>query len=465
MIGYLIRWFFNYLLQHPKRYRFLIVGQGLGNIGKFAHDSEPYSAQQTDLRLCLCSLGCQLGSEQGRLEIYPCQLQPSDALLRVCLSVDRPRVDLVLFPLSFREYLLHHDSLPQDRQVFLQQRPAETVSFLDCEDPRVLVKLENPMLTLEPLEGLMIIDEIQRRPDPFPVLRVLIDDDKSRRYLILGSASRDLLAQSSETLAGRITYLELGGFHLGEIVPSDLDKLWLLGGFPLSFLVAASVDSAQWREDFIRSFLERDFPQLGIQIPASALRRFWTMLSHCHGQIFNASDLSRSLGVADTTIKRYLDLLTSTFMIRQLQPWFYNTKKRLVKRPKIYFRDSGLLHSFMSVVDRDDLFNHPRLGASWEGFALEQVIHELELQEHEVFFSAAHSGAELDLVFQRKGELWGVEVKYSEAPRRTSSMSAAMKELHLKHLWLVHPGQDRFKPDRQITAVGLQALSAAFQFG
>lgn len=347
---------------------------------------------------------------------------------------------------------------------FIARRPSETITFLDCEDPRILARLENPMLTLEPLEGLVIIDEIQRRPDLFPVLRVLIDDGKPRRYLILGSASRDLIAQGSETLAGRISYLELGGFSLGEIVPSDLDKLWLQGGFPLSFLAASPEDSAQWREDFVRTFLERDIPQLGIQIPAPALRRFWTMISHYHGQIFNASDLSRSLSVADTTIKRYLDVLTSTFMIRQLQPWFYNTKKRLVKRPKIYFRDSGLLHSFLSVVDRDDLLNHPRLGASWEGFALEQIIHELALKEHEVYFWAAHSGTELDLVFQRKGVLWGVEVKYNEAPRRTTSMSAAMKELQLKHLWLVYPGHDRFKLDRQITAVGLQALSGAFQF-
>lgn len=347
---------------------------------------------------------------------------------------------------------------------FIARRPSETVTFLDCEDPRVLARLENPMLTLEPLEGLVIIDEIQRRPDLFPVLRVLIDDGKPRRYLILGSASRDLIAQSSETLAGRISYLELGGFSLGEIAPADFDKLWLQGGFPLSFLAATPADSAQWREDFIRTFLERDIPQLGIQIPAPALRRFWTMIAHYHGQIFNASDLSRSLGVADTTIKRYLDLLTSTFMIRQLQPWFYNTKKRLVKRPKIYFRDSGLLHSFLSVADHEDLFNHPRLGASWEGFALEQVIQELELKEHEVFFWAAHSGAELDLVFQRKGALWGVEVKYSEAPRRTTSMSAAMKELQLNHLWLIYPGNDRFKLDRQITAAGLQALGGAFQF-
>jgi len=347
---------------------------------------------------------------------------------------------------------------------FIARRPSETVTFLDCEDPRVLARLENPMLTLEPLEGLVIIDEIQRRPDLFPVLRVLIDDGKPRRYLILGSASRDLIAQSSETLAGRISYLELGGFSLGEIAPADFDKLWLQGGFPLSFLAATPADSAQWREDFIRTFLERDIPQLGIQIPAPALRRFWTMIAHYHGQIFNASDLSRSLGVADTTIKRYLDLLTNTFMIRQLQPWFYNTKKRLVKRPKIYFRDSGLLHSFLSVADHEDLFNHPRLGASWEGFALEQVIQELELKEHEVFFWAAHSGAELDLVFQRKGALWGVEVKYSEAPRRTTSMSAAMKELQLNHLWLIYPGNDRFKLDRQITAAGLQALGGAFQF-
>ena len=347
---------------------------------------------------------------------------------------------------------------------FLAQRPTSTVTFLDCEDPRVLAKLENPMLTLEPLEGLVIIDEIQRRPELFPILRVLLDDGKPRRFLILGSASRDLLAQSSESLAGRISYLELGGFQRDEITPDEIDRLWLRGGFPRSFLAATNKESAQWREDFIRTFLERDIPQLGIQIPAPALRRFWAMLSHYHGQIFNASELSRSLGVSDATIRRYLDLLTSTFMIRQLQPWFYNTKKRLVKRPKIYFRDSGILHAFMSAVDSEDLFNHPRLGASWEGFAIDQVIHELDLKEHEAYFWAAHSGAELDLVFQRKGALWGIEVKYNEAPRKTTSMSSAMQELRLKHLWLVYPGRDHFKLDRQISAVGLHALSGAFQF-
>jgi uncharacterized protein len=349
------------------------------------------------------------------------------------------------------------------KQFLTRQIPLK-VHFLDCEDPRVLAKLENPMLSLEPLEGLVIIDEIQRRPELFPVLRVLVDDRNRRKYLILGSASRDLLSQSSESLAGRISYLELGGFHLDEIAAANIDMLWLRGGLPLSFLAESNMASAQWREDFIRTFLERDIPQLGIQIPAAALRRFWTMLSHYHGQIFNASDLSRSLGVADTTIKRYLDLLTGTFMIRQLQPWFYNTKKRLVKRPKIYFRDSGLLHSFISAVDTKDLFNHPRLGASWEGFAIEQVTQELDLKENDVFFWAAHSGAELDLVFQRRGAMWGVAAKFTESPKITSSMRIALRELQLKHLWLLYPGRENFRLDQQITAVGLHSMTGAFKF-
>jgi Predicted ATPase (AAA+ superfamily) len=310
----------------------------------------------------------------------------------------------------------------------------------------------------------VVIDEVQRRAELFPALRVLVDQNPNRRFLILGSASRDLIAQSSETLAGRISFLELSGFSLRDIAKDNYRTLWIRGGFPRSFLAESDEMSMQWREDFVRTFLERDIPNLGIRVPALMLRRFWTMLSHYHGQIFNASDLGRSLNLADTTVKHYLDILTGTFLIRQLQPWFYNTKKRLVKRPKIYFRDSGLLHTLMTVAGEEDLLRHPKLGASWEGFALEQVIINLELRDEDIFFWATHVGGELDMVFQRKGRLWGVEMKFDEAPTITRSMRSAVKELDLARLWIVYPGDQVFRMDDHMTAVGLDNLIGAFDF-
>ncbi|MBN2425164.1 MAG: ATP-binding protein [Calditrichaceae bacterium] len=339
---------------------------------------------------------------------------------------------------------------------FLNHYEAPKTLFFDCEDPRDLSKLQNPMLLLEDFTGLVIIDEIQRRPDLFAALRVLVDNNKSLRFLITGSASRDLIAQSSETLAGRIQYLELCGFSLSEINNDNMQKLWIRGGFPRSFLAENNQVSVQWRESFIRTFLERDIPNLGIQIPALQLRRFWTMLSHYHGNIFNASEIGRSLNLADTTVKRYLDILSGTFVIRQLQPWFYNTKKRLIKRPKIFFRDSGLFHSFIGVNSLDQLLGNPKLGASWEGFALEQVILRLDLKEEEVYFWAVHTGAELDLVFRKNGKLWGIEVKYNESPVPTKSMYSAIAELNLERIWVIYPGKNVYPIDHKITVLGLQ---------
>jgi predicted AAA+ superfamily ATPase len=295
------------------------------------------------------------------------------------------------------------------------------------------------------------------------VLRVLVDGDPSRRFLILGSASRDLLSQGSETLAGRISFVELGGFSIQDIDPTGYRPLWMRGGFPRSYLAKNESSSSQWREDFIRTFLERDIPNLGIRVPASQLRRFWTMLAHYHGQILNASEIGRSMGIADTTVRHYLDILTGTFLIRQIQPWFYNTKKRLVKRPKIYFRDSGLLHALMSIRQEQDLIHHPRLGASWEGFALEQVLSHLQLREEEVFFWALHSGGELDLLFQAKGKLWGVEFKYTDAPTINRSMRSALQELDLAHLWVIYPGDEIYSMDHNVTAAGLNSLEKAFE--
>ncbi len=344
-------------------------------------------------------------------------------------------------------------------QQFAKREEVDPVHRFDLEDPRDLAKLDQPMLALEELQGLVVIDEIQRRPELFPVLRVLVDKQPKTKYLILGSASRDLLAQSSESLAGRISYMELGGFSL-DILPEDsAQKLWIRGGFPKSYLAGNNEASSQWREDFITTFLERDIPNLGLRIPANTLRRFWMMLAHHHGQIFSASEIGRSLSFSEATAKRYLDILTGTFLIRQVQPWFYNTQKRLVKRPKVYFRDSGLLHSLLSLKERDDVLGHPQLGASWEGFALEQAIQHLGLREQDVFFWAVHTGAEIDLVFQHKGKLWGIEAKYGDAPTMTRSMHAAFEELSLAHLWVVYPGSKPYALDKQSSVVPIQQLN------
>jgi len=330
--------------------------------------------------------------------------------------------------------------------------------FFDLENPRDIQKLDDPMLALENIKGLIIIDEIQRQPDLFPVLRFLSDRAKKTKYLILGSASRDLIKQSSETLAGRISYLEMGGFSLGHVGAEKFEKLWVRGGFPRSFLAPNETVSYQWRQDFIATFLERDIPQLGFNIPARSLRSFWSMLAHYHGQIFNSSEIGRSLGVSDHTAQRYLDLLSGTFMVRQLRPWYYNTKKRIIKRPKIYFRDSGILHALLSLVTKNDIISHPKLGASWEGFVLEEAIKILGLRENEAFFWGVHTGAELDLVFERKGKLYGVEIKYAQAPSFTPSMRFAMQELSLKHLWVIYPGNEAYLLDRNATVVPLSGF-------
>lgn len=332
-------------------------------------------------------------------------------------------------------------------------------TFFDLEHPRDVQRLEEPMLALESLSGLIVIDEIQRKPDLFPVLRVLADRNKKAKYLILCSASRDLIRQSSETLAGRISYLEIGGFSSLLVGESKTEKLWIRGTFPRSFLAPNEAASYQWRQDFISTFLERDVPQLGFNIPAKALGRFWRMLAHYHGQVFNASEIGRSLEVSDHTAQRYLDLLSGTFMVRQLRPWYANTKKRLVKRPKIYFRDSGILHALFALENKKDVLSHPKLGASWEGFALEEAVRTAGLKEEEVFFWSVHSAAEVDLVFPKKGRLYGLEVKYVQAPRVTNSMRSAMAELSLSHLWIIYPGKVSYPLDKNITVIPMSDLN------
>ncbi len=304
-------------------------------------------------------------------------------------------------------------------------------------------RLQNPEMVLGALTGLVVLDEIQAMPELFAVLRVLVDRPGSQtRFLVLGSASPDLVKGASESLAGRIEFVELGGFDLSEVKASSLDGLWLRGGFPRSFLAKSDEDSNAWRDGFVRTFLERDIPQLGIALPAPTLRRFWTMLAHYHGQTWNASALSRSMGVSDKTVRAWLDVLSGTYMVRQLLPWHANVAKRQVKSPKIYLRDSGLLHALLSIPDRDALWSHPAVGASWEGFALEQVLR--AVRPGDPYFWATHNGAELDLLFVHRGLRFGVEFKFNEAPAATRSMHIATADLGLTHLWVVYPGREAF---------------------
>jgi uncharacterized protein len=295
-------------------------------------------------------------------------------------------------------------------------------------------------------------------PDLFTVLRVLVDRlDNAVRFLILGSASPALIRNVSETLAGRVEFIELSGFDLQETGGDAWEQLWLRGGFPRSYLATSDEDSVAWRDGFIRTFLERDIPQLGIMIPTVAMRRFWTMLAHYHGQTWNASELGRSMGLSDKTVRSYLDILTGTFMVRQLQPWYENIGKRQVKAPKIYLRDSGLLHCLLNLPNRHSLLGHPRVGASWEGFALEQVLR--FVRPSEAFFWATHNGAELDLFFELHGRRYAVEVKFSEAPTVTRSMRTALDSLRLDHLWIVHPGCHRYPVHEQITVWPLREVA------
>jgi len=312
-------------------------------------------------------------------------------------------------------------------------------------------RLQNPEMTLGAVSGLVVLDEIQAMPELFGVLRVLVDRPRSTtRFLVLGSASPALIKGASETLAGRIEFVELGGFDVAETGARSLDTLWLRGGFPRSFLARSGADSAAWREGFIRTFLERDIPQLGIALAAPSLRRFWTMLAHYHGQTWNASALSRSMGVSDKTVRAWLDVLTGTYMVRQLPPWFANVAKRQVKAPKVYLRDSGLLHALLNIPDRDALSGHPAVGASWEGFALEQVLR--TLRPPEAYYWATHNGAELDLLFMHRGRRYGVEFKLNEAPGATRSMHVAIDDLELTHLWIVYPGRESFPIGPRLSA-------------
>ena len=329
--------------------------------------------------------------------------------------------------------------------------------FFDLEDPRSLARLDEPQTALEGLTGTVVIDEVQRKPDLFPLLRVLADRRQATRFLLLGSASPELVKEVSESLAGRVAYHDLGPLAVDETGAREWRRLWLRGGFPRSFLADDDAASALWREDFIRSHLERDVPALGISIPAETLRRFWVMVSHYHGQVLNLSELGRSFGVSDHTIRRYLEILSGTFMIRLLPPWHANVGKRLVKAPKLYVRDSGLLHALHAIATPVELESHPKLGASWEGFAMEQAIGLMGVTHP--YFWRTHTGAELDLVWQARGGLWGMEFKYQDAPRMTRSIRAVLRDLPLQHLWIVYPGPERYRLDKAVSVLPVADLA------
>ncbi len=360
-------------------------------------------------------------------------------LKQLATAVRRSPVTALLGPRQCGKTTLAH--------VFGEGRQA---IYFDLESQPDLQRLQNPELMLGSLQGIVVLDEIQVMPELFNVLRVLVDRPKNQaRFLILGSASPTVIRNVSETLAGRVEFIELSGFDLRETGADSREKLWLRGGFPRSYLAESDEDSLAWREGLIRTFLERDIPQLGITIPPAAVRRFWTMLAHYHGQTWRASELARSMSLSDKTVRSYLDILTGTFMVRQLQPWYENIGKRQVKAPKVYLRDSGLLHSLLSLPDLHSLLGHPLVGASWEGFALEQVLR--TVNPTEAFFWATYNGAEIDLFFMYRGRRYAAEVKFNEAPKVTRSMRVALENLSLDHLWIIYPGQHTYPVDEKIT--------------
>ncbi len=335
-------------------------------------------------------------------------------------------------------------------------------NYFDLEDPESIARLSNPKTVLSALKGIVVIDEVQRRPDLFPVLRVLLDRNPlPAKFLILGSASPDLLRQSSETLAGRLEITVIGGFGLAEVGLKDSSRLWLRGGFPLSFLANNDTDSFIWRKGFIQMFLERDLRQQGIVITAISLHRFWTMLAHSHGQIWNAAGPASSLGVSEPTVRRYLDILTGVFMVRQLQPWHANIKKRQVKAPKIYMRDTGILHALLGLKTEPDILGHPRCGASWEGYVIEEVIRAVEPDD--VYFWATHNGAEIDLLFMKGGRMYGIECKRQDAPAITPSMRIALEDLKLQRIAVIYPGKQRYALHKQIEAVPFEMLTGGMK--
>jgi uncharacterized protein len=365
----------------------------------------------------------------------------------ISTALDRSRIVVLLGPRQCGKTTLARQFVPPD-----------SLNYFDLENPLSITRLNQPMIALQNLTGFVVIDEIQRRPELFPILRVLADRDPlPSRFLILGSASPSLLRQSSESLAGRQETICIGGLTLDDVGTSRHEQHWLRGGLPLSFLAKNETDSLAWRKNFIQTFLERDIPQFGIGIASPTLLRFWAMLAHYAGQIWNAAEPARSLGISETSVRRYLDILEGVFMVRQLKPWHENLKKRQVKSPKIYFRDSGLLHQILGIRTMTDLLLHPKCGASWEGYIVEEVLSIVEPDE--AFFWATHAGAELDLLLFKENRRIGIEIKRADAPSLTPSMRTAMTDLGLERILVIYPGQSRYSLARNIDVLPICQLA------
>lgn len=368
--------------------------------------------------------------------------------------LERVSASLAAVPVTVLTGPLQSGKTTLAREILSEESP----NYFDLENPVALARLEQPVTALGDLVGLVVIDEVQRRPDLFPVLRTLVDRRANpSHFLILGSASGDLLRQSSESLAGRVSRIEVSGFDLTELGSVGVQRLWLRGGLPRSYLANSDTASFEWRGDFVRTLLERDFPQWGVQVAATALQRFWSALTHRHAQLWNATDLARVLGVNPNTARRYLDLLTDALVVRQLQPWHANLGKRQVKSPKVYVRDSGLLHRLLGITDERALFTHPRVGASWEGFVIEQV---LATQPHdEAWFWSVHQGPKVDLILSRGDKLYGVEVKRADAPVLTPSLRTATTDLGLERSAVIYPGTRRYSLGDKVEVVPLTDLA------
>lgn len=366
---------------------------------------------------------------------------------RVHEALGRSRVVALIGPRQCGKTTLAREFVSPDSQ-----------NYFDLEDPLSLARLNEPITALKNLKGLVVIDEIHRVPDLYTVLRVLADRHPlPARFLLLGSASSELLRQTYESLAGRLETITMGGFSISEVGADSHSLHWLRGGFPLSCLAKSDKDSLAWRKNFIQTFLERDVPQFGLRVPATTLLRFWTMLAHYNGQIWNAAEPARSLGISESSARRYADLLTDLLMVRQLQPWHINLKKRQVKAPKIYIRDTGLLHLLLGIRDEKDLLSNPKCGASWEGYVIEETIKALEPDE--VYFWATHAGAEIDLVMVKEGHLLGLECKRLDAPRLTPSMRIARDELGLEQIAVIYPGAKRYSLAEGVSAVPFQEIA------
>jgi len=382
------------------------------------------------------------------IPIYKDNMKRTHYIDRIKKAFKTHKVVALLGPRQCGKTTLANDFIKYENQLI------NTKNYFDLEKNTDLARLAHPQLALESLKGLIVVDEVQRIPELFPTIRVLVDQIKAQQYLILGSASRDLIQQSSETLAGRIHYIEITPFSYDET--HDMARLWLRGGFPLSYLAETDEYSYIWRREYIQTFLERDIPNLGIRISPMELRRFWMMIAHYHGNVFNASEIGKSLGLSHKTIRNYTDILAGTFMLREIPAWFENISKRQVKSPKIYFRDSGILHYLLNIPNEESLYHHPKLGSSWEGFALESVIRHHEVSDGEYYYWGTQGNAELDLLIIKNGKRLGFEFKYTDKPKITKSIKIAVEDLKLDKLFIIFPGKESFSLTNNIKAIGLE---------